>query len=220
MPELWARLRLPITGGLEEIFISDRFKPTSWLTLIAGFRQSHFTADLSRENAVDPRVGIAVQIPRLELGLPRVLGPLLSGSAALDRHWPVARFGEQPECRVRAAAGRARYRISIRRHYSLSRLGAGRGSLPNNAHRIGSITATSANRISSGRSLGTGALIQAWELTLRSPRLWRFGQFHLAYANQIAQASGPFTGGLICPQPVDPLTCPVVCAAGICTCGS
>ena len=43
-----------------------------------------------------------------------------------------------------------------------------------------------------------GALIQAWELTLRSPRLWRFGQAHLAYSNQIAQQRGNITGGLIC----------------------
>jgi hypothetical protein len=43
------------------------------------------------------------------------------------------------------------------------------------------------------------ALIQTWELTLRSPRLWRRGQFHLAYANQFAQATAPITGGLICP---------------------
>ena len=43
------------------------------------------------------------------------------------------------------------------------------------------------------------ALIQGWELTLRSPRLWHRGQFHLAYANQIAQATSPITGGLICP---------------------
>jgi hypothetical protein len=32
-----------VTGGLIEEFISDRFKVTSWLTLIAGLRESHFT---------------------------------------------------------------------------------------------------------------------------------------------------------------------------------
>ena len=48
------------------------------------------------------------------------------------------------------------------------------------------------------------ALIQSWELTLRSPRLWHRGQFHLAYANQIAKAEGPFTGGLTCPTPAPP----------------
>src|SRR5580658_8218780 len=53
-----------ITGGLEEIFVSDKFKMTPWLTLIAGFRQSHFTADIV-ENEVDPRFGVAVKVPRL-----------------------------------------------------------------------------------------------------------------------------------------------------------
>ena len=48
-------------------------------------------------------------------------------------------------------------------------------------------------------------MIQAWELTLRSPRIWNRGQFHLAYSNQIAQAVVPFTGGLICPAPVNPI---------------
>jgi len=46
------------------------------------------------------------------------------------------------------------------------------------------------------------ALIQGWELTLRSPSFWHRSQFHLAYANQIAQATSPITGGLICPTPV------------------
>jgi len=48
------------------------------------------------------------------------------------------------------------------------------------------------------------AMIQGWELTLRSPQVWHHGQFHLAYANQIAQATSPITGGLICPSPVTP----------------
>jgi outer membrane receptor protein involved in Fe transport len=46
-----------------------------------------------------------------------------------------------------------------------------------------------------------GALIRAWELTLRSPRLWHFGQAHLAYSNQIAEQRGAVTGGLICYDP-------------------
>jgi outer membrane receptor protein involved in Fe transport len=45
-------------------------------------------------------------------------------------------------------------------------------------------------------------LIQGWETTLRSPRIWHRAQAHLAYSNQIAQDSAPFTGGLICPTPV------------------
>ena len=43
-----------------------------------------------------------------------------------------------------------------------------------------------------------GALVRAWEATLRSPSLWRLGQFHLAFSNQIAEQRGATTGGLIC----------------------
>jgi hypothetical protein len=54
----------------------------------------------------------------------------------------------------------------------------------------------------------TSALIHGWENTQRSPRLWRRAQVHLAYSNQIAQARGPITGGVICPVPVT-AACPV-----------
>jgi hypothetical protein len=49
-----------------------------------------------------------------------------------------------------------------------------------------------------------GALIQAWELTVRSPRVWHRGEVHLAYSNQLAQARGAIKGGLICFPPTDP----------------
>ena len=57
------------------------------------------------------------------------------------------------------------------------------------------------------------ALIQSWELALRSPRLWHRGQFHLAYANQIAQATSPITGGVICPTGVT-TQCPLYIPPG------
>ena len=57
-----------------------------------------------------------------------------------------------------------------------------------------------------------GALIQAWELTIRSPHLWRHGQAHLSYSNQIAQQIGGITGGLTCfgpsALPTDPCYVP------------
>ena len=81
------------------------------------------------------------------------------------------------------------------------------------AHRIGWTTTISANRTSSGRSPGLRALIQGWETTLRSPRLWRRAQVHLAYSNQIAQATSPITGGVVCPVPVTP-ACPVAIPPG------
>jgi len=53
-----------ILAGVEELFVEDNYKPASWLTLIAGERQTHFQGAIT-ENAIYPRVGIAVQIPKL-----------------------------------------------------------------------------------------------------------------------------------------------------------
>jgi hypothetical protein len=50
-------------------------------------------------------------------------------------------------------------------------------------------------------------LVRAWELSLRSPRLWKFGQAHLAYSNQIAEQRGNITGGLICYDPTNSGSC-------------
>ena len=41
-----------------------------------------------------------------------------------------------------------------------------------------------------------GAVIQAWELTLRSPRLYKRGQVYVTYSNQVALGCGDITGGL------------------------
>jgi outer membrane receptor protein involved in Fe transport len=49
-----------------------------------------------------------------------------------------------------------------------------------------------------------GALVRAWELTLRSPELARLGQFHLTYSNQIAQQRGNIIGGFTCSLLADP----------------
>ncbi len=48
------------------------------------------------------------------------------------------------------------------------------------------------------------ALIRGWELTLKSPRLWKQAQLHLAYSNQIAEFRGLITGGLV-PQNNTPI---------------
>ena len=41
-----------------------------------------------------------------------------------------------------------------------------------------------------------GALIQGNELTIRSPKVWNIGKFHLAYSNQTADGIGAINGGL------------------------
>ncbi|MEA2542606.1 MAG: hypothetical protein QOH35_3972, partial [Acidobacteriaceae bacterium] len=53
-----------INGGVEEVFVEDSYKPSTWLTLIGGLRQSHVEAGVV-ENAIYPRIGASVLIPKL-----------------------------------------------------------------------------------------------------------------------------------------------------------
>ena len=191
-----------ITGGLEEIFVSDKYKPTSWLTLIAGFRQSHFTADIV-ENEVDPRFGIAAKIPRLNWVLHAFYGHFYQPPPLLTATGPLLDLANSQNLTFAPLHGERdeEYQFGITIPY--------RGWTLDADH-----FQTTAQNWLDHSNIGESnlfwpltwyqALIQTWELTLRSPRLWNRGQFHLAYANQIAQAEGPFTGGLICPTPAPP----------------
>ncbi len=182
------------SGGLQAVFIQDKLKATPWLTLMGGVRQTHFSASVV-ENATSPRVGIAVQIPRINWvfrgfygdfyqapPLVTFSGPLLAfvTSQNLD---PLPLHGERDEERQFGVTIPFRgwlldadeFRTHVRNFFDHNPIGNSDAFFP--------ITID-------------GALIRGWELTVRSPRLWRRGQVHLAYSNQVALGRGGINGGL------------------------
>src|ERR1700733_1098768 len=200
-----------VTGGLASGFIDDKFKVTSWLTITAGLRQSHFPADVV-ENATDPRVGAAVKIPHLNWVFRGFYGhfyqtpPLVTATGALVGLANSQNFAFAPLHGERDDE----YQIGV--------------TIPYRGWALDADTfQTSARNWLDHNNIGesnlfwpitwAAALIQGWELTLRSPRLWNRGQFHLAYANQIAQATSPITGGLICPP--NNSACPLLIPPGL-----
>jgi len=188
-----------VTGGLEEIFASDKFNVTSWLTLIAGFRQSQFTADIV-ENEVDPRFGMAVKVPRLNWVFHAFYGHFYQPPPLLTATGPLLDLANSQNLTFAPLHGERdeEYQFGVTIPF--------RGWAVDADH-----FQTKAQNWLDHSNIGESNLfwpltwyqasIQAWELTLRSPRLWHRGQFHFAYANQMARAEGPFTGGLICPNP-------------------
>lgn len=189
-----------VTGGVAAQFISDRFKVTPWLTLIAGLRQTEFNASIS-ENATDPRVGVAVRVPRLD--------------------WVVRGFwGEYYQAPPLVTATGALFDLATSQNFTFAPLHGERDKqwewsvmIPYRGWNMEIDNyQTKATNWLDHNNIGESnlfwpitwdaALIQGWALTLRSPNLWHRGQFHLVYANQIAQATSPITGGLICPTPV------------------
>jgi hypothetical protein len=189
-----------VTGGLASVFLNDKFKVTSWLTLMAGFRQTHFSADIA-ENATDPRFGVALRVPRLNWVFRAFYGDFYQAPPLVTATGPLLGLANSQNFTFAPLHGErdTEYQYGVTIPY--------RGwALSADNYRTRASNWLDHNNIGESNLFWPiawdAALIQGWELTLRSPRLWHRGQFHLAYANQIAQATAPITGGLICPSPV------------------
>jgi len=190
-----------VDGGLAAEFIDDKFKVNRWLTLIAGLRETQFRASVT-ENATDPRAGATVRIPRLNWVFRGFYGyyyqapPLVTATGALLDLATSQSFGFAPLRGERDIEWQFGVTIPYRGW-----------TLDADNFETRAKNWLDHNNIGESNIFWpitwASALIQGWELTLRSPSLWHGGRFHLAYANQIAQASAPITGGLICPPPVN-----------------
>ncbi|WP_158751490.1 TonB-dependent receptor [Acidobacterium sp. S8] len=184
------------SGGLVEEFISDNYKITPWLTLIGGLRQSWFRGDFT-EKATSPRVGAAVQIPKLNWVFRGFYGHYYQPPPLLTATGPILGYANSQNTAFEPLHGERdeEHQFGVQ--------------IPFRGWLLDADTfRTRAKNFLDHSNVGEsslyypvtidGALIRGWELTLRSPRLWRYGQAHLAYSNQIAEQRGAITGGLVC----------------------
>jgi outer membrane cobalamin receptor len=191
-----------IKGGVEEVFVEDSYKPSTWLTLIGGLRQSHVEAGVV-ENAIYPRIGASVLIPKLNWVFRGFYGHFYQPPPLTSVSGPVLEFANGNNTTFVPLHGERdeehQFGVQIPLHGWL---------LDADTFK------TRANNFLDHSNIGEssifipvtvqGALIQGWEVTVHSPRLWRYGQVHLAYSNQLALQRGPVTGGLICSPPDSP----------------
>jgi hypothetical protein len=185
--------RNPATGGLEAFFIDDKFKPFSWLTLSAGMRPTHFSGGMT-ENAISPRFGIALNIPRLNWTFRAFYGHYYQAPPLLTLGGPLEQFCQTNSCGFLPLQGERdeEHQFGVTIPYRGWVLDA--ANFQTNAQNFFDHSC-----IGSGLCLPItidGAKIRGWELTLRSPRIAHRGQIHLAYSNQIAEGKLPITGGL------------------------
>jgi hypothetical protein len=191
------------TGSLIAAFVEDQFKPTSWLTLNGGLRQTHCSGALA-ENATSPRVGASVRIPKLNWVFRGFYG----------------RFYQAPP--LGTLSGPALDAISSQQQLDFVPLPGERDE----EHQYGVTIPfkswvldadnflTRATNFFDHNSLNNssvffpvdvqGGRISGWELTLRSPRVRNRAQFYLTYSNQLALGRGCIVGGLIGACPVPP----------------
>jgi hypothetical protein len=192
-------------AGLVEFYLADHLRLGQYVTLLGGERFSIYHAELD-ESAIYPRIGASVRIPRLNWVLRGFYGhffqpaPILTVSSSVLNYASSLPGGENTFTPLPSERDEE-HQFGIEIPY--------RGWMLD--------VDTFKNRVNNfldHSNLGEsnmyfpiavdGALVRAWETTVRSPELWRFGQFHLAYSNQIAQQRGNIIGGFTCSIATDP----------------
>jgi len=185
-----------VAGGLIEEFVSDNFKLRPWLTLTGGLRESHFRGNFT-ENHLNPRVGAAVQLPKLHWVLRGFYGRFYQPPPLLTASGPIIDYANRQNTTFAPLRGERdeEHQFGVQ--------------VPLRGWLLDADTfKTRVNNFLDHSNVGEssiyypvtvdGALIQGWELTVRSPRLWGRGYAHLAYSNQTAKQRGAITGGLVC----------------------
>ncbi|KAA6464802.1 TonB-dependent receptor [Acidobacteria bacterium AB60] len=192
------------TGGLVEFYLSDHLHLGRYVTLLGGERISIFRAALN-ETAVYPRIGATVEVPRLHWVLRGFYGhffqpaPMQTVSSSVLNYASNLPSGENAFTPIPSERDEE-HQFGIQIPYKGWLL-----DVANTKNRV--------NNFLDHANLGEsnmyfpiavdGALVRSWELSLRSPQLAHFGNFHLAYSNQIAEQRGAITGGFTCSIPGD-----------------
>jgi outer membrane cobalamin receptor len=192
-------------GGIFETYISDNFKPTSWVTLTAGLRQTHFQAALSEDTLV-PRIGAALRIPHVNWVFRAFYGRFYQPPPLLTASGPLVQLASQFDTSFAPLHGEHdeehQFGVQIPYRGWLLDIDTFKTGITNflDHSNIGNSSMYFPVTLASAK-------VRAWEATLRSPRVAHVAQFHLAYSNQIAEQQGNLTGGLIC-TPADSCSFP------------
>jgi outer membrane receptor protein involved in Fe transport len=185
--------RQKVSGDLEAVWIQDQYKASSWLSLTAGVRFTRF-AGLVTETAGSPRLGIAIQIPRLHW--------VLRGS--YSRYYqapPLDTVSSDVLTAVSPDQGFLPLRGERDEQHDIGLTIPVRGWTLDFDH-----FRTGAHNFFDHDALGNSNLfipltiqsvrILGYEATVRSPRLFKKIDLHLAYSHQSVEGSGGVTGGL------------------------
>ena len=196
---------LSLSGAVESVFLSDKLTAASWLTFTGGLRYTHFSG-VASEDATAPRIGAALRIPHTKWTLRGFYGRYYQPPPLASISGPLLQFCNANNCAFVPLSGERdeehQFGVTI----------PARGwtldfdtfeTRPRNYfdhNNIGESEVFSPVTIAEARIRGN-------EVTLNSPNLWNHVEIYLAYANLMAQARGPITGGLICFNPGDPAAC-------------
>ena len=185
----------PASGSVAAFFLDDKFKPFSWLTLSAGMRPTHSSGSGVTENAISPRFGASLTVPRLNWTFRAFYGHYYQSPPLLTATGPIINLCKQNECGFIPLHGERDEEHQFGVSIPLRGWVVDADSFRTRARNYFDHDVIGESNLFFPLTIET-ALIQGWELTLRSPRIANRAQLHLAYSNQVAKAGGVITGGL------------------------
>jgi len=194
-------------AGLVEFYISDHLRVNQYITLLGGMRFSTFRSQLN-ESANYPRIGATAEIPKLHWVFRGFYGHFFQpapietvSSAAIDYLRTLATQPVENAFTPIPSERDEEHQFGVQIPYKGWIL-----DVNNVKNRV--------NNFLDHSNLGAsnayfaiavdGALVRAWELTVRSPQLGKLGQYHLTYSNQIAEQRGNIIGGFTCTVATNP----------------
>jgi hypothetical protein len=192
-------------AGLVEFYLADHLRLGKYVTLLGGERFSIYRAGLD-ETATYPRIGATVMIPRLHWVFRGFYGhffqpaPVQTVSQSALNYVNGQPSGENTFTPLPSERDEE-HQFGVQIPWKGWTL-----DIDNFKNRVNNFL-DHANLSESNLYFPIavqGALIRAWELAVRSPASAKWGQFHLAYSNQIAEQRGPIVGGYSCTLADDP----------------
>jgi outer membrane receptor protein involved in Fe transport len=186
--------RQKLWGSVNAAFVQDQFRVTQWLTFNGGLRYTHYSGGVV-ENATNPRIGAAIQLPRLHWVLRGFYGRYYQPPPLETVAGPLLNFALQqgfaflPLRGERDEQWEAGLEIPFRRwafdfdHFQTRATNFLDHDELGNSNIFFPLTIA-------------GARIRGTEATVRSPMVFGRLQVHLAYSNQQVEGRGAVTGGL------------------------
>lgn len=193
-------------AGLAEFHFSDRLRVNRYLALFGGMRISNYHSGFV-ETAAYPRIGATFEIPRLHWILRGFYGhffqpaPIQTVSSGLLQYVSRQPAGSQNAFVPLPSERDEEHQFGVQ--IPLRGWVADIDTFKNRVNNFLDHANVGESNLYFPLAVD-GALVRAWELSVRSPQLARFGQFHLAYSNQIAEQRGSIIGGFACSDPGDP----------------
>jgi hypothetical protein len=182
------------SGALEAVYVEDTLKIASWLSVMGGVRQTHFSGGVV-ENATSPRLGTTIQVPGVNWIVRGFWGKFYQAPPLTTLSGPLLQYAQTSNLGFLPLHGERdeEYQFGV--------------TIPVDDWTIDiDHFHTQAKNFFDHNPIGNsnvflpltidGALIRGTELSIRSPRFWSVGQAHVTYSNQTADGFGTINGGL------------------------